>query len=139
MYDIFNSESLDLFVNIIDMGTAPRIRTYLYLPNFVVEIPNHKNPIIDNLTLAQNYPNPFSGLTIIKFNLPKSIRISLAIYDITGKEVIKLINNQIYSPGEHEIAWNGKNQNGREVSSGIHLYQLKAGEKLFIKEMMLIK
>jgi hypothetical protein len=139
MYDVFNSGALELFVNIVDVVTAPRIRTYLYRPNTIVGIPDDENPVIDNFTLEQNYPNPFNGSTTIRFRLPTRNRVILTIYDLTGKEVMRLINDQFYAPGDHTINWNGLTQTGKEVSSGIYLYVLQAGSRREVRKMLLIK
>ncbi|RMG32224.1 MAG: T9SS C-terminal target domain-containing protein, partial [Methanobacteriota archaeon] len=135
MYDVFNSDALDLFVNIMDIATAPRIRTYLYRPNPIVGIPDDENPVIESFSLEQNYPNPFNGSTIIRFRLPGRNPVSLTIYDVTGKEVIGLIDNQVYAPGEHSIKWNGRTNNGKEVSSGIYFYELRAEGFKQVKKM----
>ena len=87
--------------------------------------------------LYQNYPNPFNSTTLLPFRLPKHSSISLIIYDITGKEVIKLTYNQNYAAGEHKIAWNGTSQTGKEVSSGIYFYELRAGNFKQVKKMLL--
>ncbi len=80
------------------------------------------NPGIINL--SQNYPNPFNGTTKISFNLKSQQKVTLIIYDLTGKEVKRLIYNQGSTVGVHEVIWNGKNNGGREVASGIYLYTL---------------
>jgi len=139
MYDVFNSGTLDLFVNIVDVVTAPRIRTYLYRPSTMVGIPDDKNLLIDHFKLYQNYPNPFNGSTIIRFHLSARKRVLLTIYDITGKEVMRLINNRFYAPGEHTVKWNGVTKQGKEVSSGIYLYELRSGDFKQVKKMLLIK
>jgi flagellar hook assembly protein FlgD len=123
----------------VDVVRAPRIRTYLYRPNTIVGIPDDKNPVIDNFNLQQNYPNPFNGSTTIRFQLPTRNQVLLTIYDITGKEVITLINNQNYSPGKHQVSWTAKNQTGKEVSSGIYLYALQVGARREVRKMLLIK
>jgi hypothetical protein len=139
IYDVFGTGISDVFVNVKDLYTAPSIRTYLYRPNSIVGIPDEGNPVIDKFTLDQNYPNPFNGSTIIRFRLPSRNRVSLTIYDISGKEVIRLINNQVYAPGEHSIKWKGQNNIGKEVSSGIYFYELKAGDFKQVKKMLLIQ
>jgi flagellar hook assembly protein FlgD len=89
--------------------------------------------------LYQNYPNPFNLSTIIAFQLPISRVVTLSIYDITGKEVMRLIENQRFAPGVHQVVWNGLNQNGKEVSSGIYLYELTAGSFREVKKMLFIQ
>ncbi|MCB9070368.1 MAG: T9SS type A sorting domain-containing protein [Calditrichae bacterium] len=123
MYDIFNDGQLDLFVNVVDVITAPRIRTYFYRPNTISGISPTGQPI-DNIKLHQNYPNPFNGTTRIRFQLPAQGIVTLTIYDILGKEVARLIDQKLYAPDNYETVWNGANQNGKEVSSGIYFYEV---------------
>jgi flagellar hook assembly protein FlgD len=61
------------------------------------------------------------------------------VYDLTGKEVMTLINNKRYFPGEYEISWDGKNQTGKEVSSGIYLYVLRTGSFGEIRKLVLLR
>lgn len=139
IYDVFNSGKPDLIVGLTDYYVStPRIRSYLYTNNFLTRIiPTEKYP--QNIILKQNFPNPFNNSTIIRFHLNKSMPVQLIIYDINGKEVIKLIKNQIYNSGEHSVTWTGKNKHGKEVSSGIYLYQVKTKKFLATKKMLLIR
>jgi len=138
MFDVFNSGRPDLFVNVKDIVTTPRIRTYFYRPNTIVGISDDKQ-ILDIFNLYQNYPNPFNSNTNISFNLPKRGSIFLTVYDITGKEVMRLIDNQAYALGEHNIKWNGLTNDRKEVSSGIYLYVLQAGNRREMRKMLLIR
>ncbi len=92
----------------------------------------------EQFALYQNYPNPFNPSTAIQFDLPEAAEVELAIYSLSGQRIATLINGDLEA-GSYEAKWNGKDAFGNAVSSGIYLYQLKAGEKLFIKKMMLIK
>jgi hypothetical protein len=123
MADVFNSGALDLFVNVVDIATVPRIRTYYYQANTITGIDPVGNPV-SGFSLYQNYPNPFNKSTLLSFQLPQHSTVSLTIYDITGKEVTKLINNRDFAPGDHQVYWEGTSQNGKEVSSGIYPYEL---------------
>ncbi|NIV15439.1 MAG: T9SS type A sorting domain-containing protein, partial [Aliifodinibius sp.] len=138
MYDIFNQGYPELFISVKDIANPPRVKSFFYIRNPITGI---KIPINlpNKFHLAQNYPNPFNISTRIRFNLPKRERISLTIYDVTGKEVISLINKQMYAPGEHTIKWNGLTNNGKEVSSGIYLYLLQSGASREVCKMLLIK
>lgn len=93
----------------------------------------------DDYKLYQNYPNPFNPSTKISFYLPVDKKISLKIYNQLGQVVKTLINDQMYERGSHELIWDGKNDAGKPVSSGIYIAQLKFGN--FSKEikMMLVK
>jgi hypothetical protein len=88
--------------------------------------------------LAQNYPNPFNPYTTILYELPEEVKVSVVIYDFLGREVRILVNN-IEQPGSHSINWNGKDGSGKEVSAGIYLYQIRAGEYVETRKMVLLK
>ncbi|NUN70632.1 MAG: choice-of-anchor D domain-containing protein, partial [Bacteroidetes bacterium] len=88
--------------------------------------------------LSQNYPNPFNPSTRIEFALPAAENVSLKIYDILGREVRSLINDQ-YNPGRYDITWDGKNNLGSQVSTGMYIYHLRAGQFSQTKKMMLMK
>ncbi len=74
--------------------------------------------------LEQNYPNPFNPGTTIRFGLPQPARVSLAVYNLLGERIRTLVNGQV-SAGFHEIAWDGRDEAGRSVSSGVYLYRLE--------------
>ncbi|MCX6162836.1 MAG: T9SS type A sorting domain-containing protein [Ignavibacteriae bacterium] len=89
--------------------------------------------IAKGFKLAQNYPNPFNPSTTIKFSLPQSGFVTLIIYDISGKELKTLVNNQL-SSGSYKLIMDGS-----DLSSGIYFYKLTAGNFREIKRMVLIK
>lgn len=88
--------------------------------------------------LYQNYPNPFNSNTTIEYDLKKSTRVEIKIFDILGKEVITLVNN-IESPGRKSIIWNGTDQNGNPVSTGVYFYSLIIGDNSYTKKMLLLR
>lgn len=85
------------------------------------------------VSLFQNYPNPFNPTTQIKFALPSRELVQLKVYDLTGKLVSTLID-EIESAGEHTITFHSN-----KLSSGMYIYQLKAGNKILSKKMLFIK
>ena len=91
--------------------------------------------------LLQNYPNPFNPNTTIKFGIPESgdnKLVSLKIFNILGQEVSTLLNGNMEA-GYHEVKWNGLNQHGFSVASGIYFYRL-IGEGIHqVKKMVLIR
>lgn len=87
--------------------------------------------------LNQNYPNPFNAQTVILYNIEKTNNATLNIYDLKGKEVITLLNEKICS-GSHQVAWNGKDKYGNEVSSGIYFYVLQTGLNSQVRKMILL-
>jgi len=88
-------------------------------------------------TLYQNYPNPFNTQTVIVYNMEITGDVILKIYDLNGKEVITLLNKQIY-PGSHQVVWNGKDNRGNKMSSGIYFYELRTGKLRRVCKMILM-
>mgnify|MGYP006291745977 CR=1 FL=1 len=88
--------------------------------------------------LYQSYPNPFNAEMVISYKVPKNEQIKLTVYDMTGKEVITLVDKN-QSPGIYRAKWNGKNQKGGEMPSGIYVYQLRAGDHVESKKAILVK
>ncbi len=82
--------------------------------------------------LSQNYPNPFNPTTTIKYSIPKEAKVELKIYNMLG-QLVRTLVNQEREPGVYEVSWDGTDQSGRNVSSGIYLYQIRAGD--FVKKM----
>ena len=88
--------------------------------------------------LRQNYPNPFNPTTMIEYDLPKATHVSLRIFDLRGRLVKELVNEK-QAPGSYRLKWDGTNQAGEKVASGVYLYMLKAGNFVRINKMMLVK
>ncbi len=80
----------------------------------------------ESFALKQNYPNPFNPTTTIAFALPEESKVSIKIYDISGSLVRTLVNDNRLA-GEYNVAWNGQNDNGMQVSSGVYIYRIEAG------------
>jgi hypothetical protein len=88
--------------------------------------------------LTQNYPNPFNPTTNIKFSIPKSTYLSLEIYDLLGRLVTKLMQEK-KEAGSYAVTWDGKDQFGNEVSSGIYLYKFDSESFTASKKMVLLR
>lgn len=88
--------------------------------------------------LAQNYPNPFNPTTQIQFKLPLKKEVTLTVYDLMGRKVKTLINKTMV-PGQYDVEWNGTNDVGHQVASGVYIYRLKAGNVVKSKKMTLIR
>jgi hypothetical protein len=88
--------------------------------------------------LYQSYPNPFNNQTIIKYDLLKSCQVSLTIYNILGQKVKTLVEGYQVT-GSKVVNWDGKDEKGKDLASGIYFYQLKAGEATQTKRMTLLK
>ncbi len=81
--------------------------------------------VVTEYELAQNYPNPFNPSTVIKFALPQAGRVQLHIYNSAGQLVRTLANNEL-AQGWHELTWDGRDQNGQVVATGVYLYRIAA-------------
>jgi hypothetical protein len=93
----------------------------------------------NDFSLGQNYPNPFNPSTSIKFGLPKAAPVTLEIYNVLGVKVRTLINGQMMSASFHNVSWNGKDDNGATVTSGMYLYRISADKFVSTMKMMLMK
>ncbi len=88
--------------------------------------------------LDQNYPNPFNPTTSIKYRLKHTVNTKLKIFNVLGKEVVTLVNEN-QAVGMYNVSWNGKDKNGNEVKSGLYYVQLKAGSFSQNRKIMLIR
>ena len=87
----------------------------------------------------QNYPNPFNPSTIIKYSIPKATFVTLKIFNILGKEVATLVNEE-KPAGNYQIEFNEKqNVNNEKLSSGIYFYKMYAGDYIQAKKMIYLK
>jgi flagellar hook assembly protein FlgD len=100
--------------------------------------PQNDTPIIDNVVLHGNYPNPFNPETKISFSLPQDQEIELTVYNLKGQKV-RTINAGITSSGEQSVVWNGKDDDGKHVGSGLYFYKLRTKDKVLTKKMLLLK
>jgi flagellar hook assembly protein FlgD len=85
-----------------------------------------------------NFPNPFNPQTTISFNLYMPDQVCLKIYNVRGK-LIKTLTDEQYVPGKYQIAWDGTNSNYDTVSSGIYLYNITTSNESITKTMLLLK
>lgn len=88
--------------------------------------------------LWPNYPNPFNPETMIRYQLPKPVEVRLEICNITG-QLIKALVDQNQPAGYYSVTWNGKNDTGQHLSSGVYFYVLKAGSFVQIRKMVLVR
>ncbi len=105
-------------------------------PRFILKVdPRDAFPEIPrDYGLNQNYPNPFNGGTTIQFSLPLEDQVRLVVYDIRGREVETLIDNEYYGAGNFNYNWQAQNR-----SSGIYFYRLNIGPRVFTEKMILLR
>jgi len=88
--------------------------------------------------LHSNYPNPFNPSTVISFDVAARGAVCLDIYNIKGQKVRELVD-EVLESGSHTVEWNGFDDTGRAVSSGIYFYRMRAGEYVGVRKMLLMK
>jgi hypothetical protein len=90
-------------------------------------------------SLSQNSPNPFYSSTVIRYTLTEKVQTSLRIYDVSGRVVRTLIDDEVERPGFYKIDWDGKGDKGEELSSGIYFYRLEAGDFRQTKKLIFVR
>jgi len=92
----------------------------------------------DKFELKPNYPNPFNPTTNINFALPEVSNVKISIYDLTGREIWHNTKTS-YAAGNHTLAWNGVNQSGANVVSGIYLVRMVTSKYTATQRIILMK
>lgn len=124
----------------------PYTKVFAYIDNQITDVTNEEEIAVDNISnvgevsslpkefaLQQNYPNPFNPATSINYELPVTGLVILNIFDVTGKEVATLVNEQ-QNAGMYSVQFDGSN-----FASGVYFYRIQAGEFTQVKKMFLIK
>ncbi|HPG40719.1 MAG TPA: M6 family metalloprotease domain-containing protein [bacterium] len=106
--------------------------------NPVSGIRDENLPVAGQYVLYQNYPNPFNPQTSIDFYVPKATHATVKVYDIMGRELVTLFDNEIKA-GNHQVVWQGRDSMGNNVASGIYFYRLQAGDFGQIHKMLLVR
>ena len=88
--------------------------------------------------LKQNFPNPFNPSTKITYQISEAEKVNLEIYNALGEKVRTLVNDTKDS-GQYEVIWDGKNQAGNDLSSGVYFYRLDAGKNVKVMKMVLLR
>ena len=113
-----------------EVGSSIVIEENLDLSD-IKNIPNH-------YALHNAYPNPFNPLTTINYDLPKDSFVRIGIYDLMGRQIKTLVNENMMA-GYRSINWNATNNLSQPVSAGLYIYTIQAGEFMKTKKMVLIK
>ena len=90
------------------------------------------------LSLYPNYPNPFNPITTLRYDLPENSYVNVTVYDMLGREVKTLVNTT-QDAGFKSVIWDATNKYGKPVSAGVYLYQIKSGEFVQTRKMVLLK
>jgi len=106
--------------------------------DYIAEALPAEEAIPRQVTLFANFPNPFNPLTTIRYGLPRDGRVKLGIYDLRGRLVATLVDED-RPAGYHAAVWEGDDHAGRRVSSGVYLYRLVTGDAMKTQKMLLMK
>lgn len=99
---------------------------------------NEPTAVPAEFALGQNYPNPFNPSTVIEFTLPAASKVQVTVYNILGQVVTTLADHE-FPAGRYQLTWDGTNERGRPVSSGIYFYRVVSDEGVESKKMALLK
>ncbi len=89
--------------------------------------------------VLQNFPNPFNPQTTIRFGLPTQERVTLAVYNLLGEKIATLVDHALKGAGYHTAVWDGRNQAGLLVASGLYFYTLQSEHHRTSRRMVLVK
>jgi flagellar hook assembly protein FlgD len=128
------------------MHTYARFTGTLYFDDLTVEVIGQSVGVDDEILsgipmvyeLSNNYPNPFNPSTTIGYAIPHIGVVSIDVYDILGHQITTLLSKTMPA-GYYEVSWDGRDQYGRSVSTGIYFYTLNTGKTRIVKRMLFIK
>ncbi|MFQ5650838.1 MAG: T9SS type A sorting domain-containing protein [bacterium] len=104
----------------------------------VTNVATWRNETPRAFELMQNYPNPFNPTTTISFQVQAQTSVTLSIFNVLGQQTRTLLE-QTFAPGVHTVSWDGLDDNGQAVPSGLYVYQLRSGRAVISKKMILIR
>ena len=144
-YDYFSGDSIDVINTTQDITLAPG-DFYIYTtaklptpePGILLDVEKIGDQIPVKFALEQNYPNPFNPSTLLRYSIVSTSLVTLKVYDILGREVKTLVNKEQAS-GVYDINWNGDDELGNKVSTGVYFYRIEAGDFIQTKKMILVK
>ena len=92
----------------------------------------------DEFALDQNFPNPFNSDTVISFSLPRQAAVDLSIYSLTGQQLATLVRGT-RTAGQYTVAWDGRDEEGQALASGVYLYRLQTGHNAKTHKLLLLR
>ena len=106
-------------------------------PVTVVE-EDHTTALPQAFALSQNFPNPFNSDTVFRFELPQSGAVELTVFNIAGQQVATLVQGQ-REAGSYTLRWDGRDEGGKGLASGVYLYRLRAGEQVETRKLLILR
>jgi hypothetical protein len=129
IYNAYTGE--EIAASPIDVGLPPFDITFSVPVQTGCEMP-------PAAVLGQNYPNPFNPATVIPFSIERDCHVSLVVYDAAGRRV-KTLCEGVLQGGGHRAVWDGSNDRGRAVASGVYFVRLRSGERFLTRKLILIR
>jgi len=110
------------------------------LPDQTAVLEERQNVLPEGFSLDQNYPNPFNSDTVIRFALPEGDDVELAVYNLAGQQVMTLVQGA-REVGTYSVRWDGRDDGGRALASGVYLYRLRTGngQQEEMRKLLLLK
>ncbi|MEW5799090.1 MAG: cohesin domain-containing protein [Bacteroidota bacterium] len=130
--------SLNELLNNARAAQKAAVQEYGMMIQILTGVGGQPDQLPTAFALDQNFPNPFNPATTIRFALPNDAGVTLKVYDMLGREIRSLVNTKM-NAGFHEVQWNGRNNLGSQVASGMYIYRIEAGSFVSTKKMMLLK
>ena len=127
------------YVYMVQAVYADTVSAFAFSP-VIEKGTNEDDPTLPPLVTALqgNYPNPFNPSTTIAFDKAVEGNVRIEIFNVRGQRVTTLVN-EVYTPGKYTVEWNGTDQSGRQVGSGLYFYRMTADEFTSTKRMVLLK
>lgn len=139
--DFFGQSDVRLRFHLTTDGSGRRDGVFLDDIAFAwnpTEVHDRHETLPASFSLHQNYPNPFNPATSISFSIAQKGEVNLTVYDLLGREVNTLVSTTLEA-GEHKVEWDGSDNGGNDVASGVYLYKLRIGDTQQVKMMTLLR
>jgi hypothetical protein len=140
----FGIVNVDMLANTsYDLTNSAFTNLLIYATPIIYGVIKEGNLVPEKFELQQNYPNPFNPTTTVKFSIEKTAMAQVAVYDILGRQISTLVNEQL-TPGFYNVTWNGTDASGNTVGTGVYYIRMTAnvqGDEAFssVRKIMMMK
>ncbi|MCE5252060.1 T9SS type A sorting domain-containing protein [bacterium] len=129
-------ETGDIYIGAITETKQSTLSNVYHYGEEYVSVESPSLPL--RFTLSQNYPNPFNSSTTLRYEIPEEERVAIRVYSILGQEIRTLLDETV-PPGVHTAIWDGRDDRGGDVSSGVYICSVQAGGKNMVRKLVLMK
>ncbi|MFQ5638244.1 MAG: T9SS type A sorting domain-containing protein [bacterium] len=120
-------------------GSTKRLKLIVGSQEFALKQAGDVGLAPEKFELLQNFPNPFNPETSIRYNLAEATKVTFEIFDLLGRKVSTLVDNQHQEIGFYTVSWNGRDRNGKPAASGVYIYRITTESQTFTRKMILMK